>query len=34
METILEIKNLSHSYHTLEGETLALSDLSFTMQKG
>lgn len=34
METILEIKNLSHSYHTLEGETLALSNLSFTMQKG
>lgn len=34
MESILEIKNLSHSYHNLEGETLALSDLSFTMQKG
>lgn len=34
METILEIQNLSHSYHTLEGETLALSNLSFTMQKG
>lgn len=34
MEAILEIKNLSHSYHNLEGETLALSDLSFTMQKG
>lgn len=34
MEAILEIQNLSHSYHTLEGETLALSNLSFTMQKG
>ncbi|MBQ8559376.1 MAG: ABC transporter ATP-binding protein [Tyzzerella sp.] len=34
MEAILEIKNLSHSYHNLEGETLALSDLSFTMQRG
>lgn len=34
MESILKIRNLSHSYHNLEGETLALSDLSFTMQKG
>ena len=34
MKAILEIKNLSHSYHNLEGETLALSNLSFTMQKG
>lgn len=34
METILELQNISHSYHTLEGETLALSNLSFTMQKG
>ena len=34
MESILEIKNLSHSYHNLEGETLALLNLSFTMQKG
>ncbi len=34
METILEIQNLSHSYHTLEGETLALSNLSLTVQKG
>lgn len=34
MTAILEIQNLSHSYHTLEGETLALSNLSFTMQKG
>lgn len=34
MEPILEIQNLSHSYHTLEGETPALSHLSFTMQKG
>lgn len=34
MDTILEIKNLSHSYHNLEGETLALSQLSFSMSKG
>ena len=34
METILEIRNLSHSYHNMEGETPALSNLSFTMQKG
>lgn len=34
METILEIKNLSHSYHTIAGETPALSHLSFSMQKG
>ena len=34
MEAILEIRNLSHSYHNMEGETLALSDLSLTMQKG
>lgn len=34
METILEIKNLSHSYHNMEGETPALSHLSFTMEKG
>ena len=34
MASILEIKNLSHSYHNLEGETLALLNLSFTMQKG
>ena len=34
METILEIKDLSHSYHNMEGETPALSHLSFTMEKG
>jgi len=34
MESILEIKNLSHSYHNLEGETKALSHLSFKMHKG
>lgn len=34
METILEIQNLSHSYHSPEGETPALSHLSFSVQKG
>lgn len=34
METILEIKNLSHSYHTTEGETPALYDINLTMKKG
>lgn len=34
MEPILEIKNLSHAYHNLDGETPALSNLSFSMQKG
>ncbi len=34
MEFILEIENLSHSYHNLEGETKALSQLSFGMHKG
>ncbi|MEE1314695.1 MAG: ABC transporter ATP-binding protein [Faecalimonas sp.] len=34
METILEIRNLSHCYHTTEGETPALSHLSLHMQEG
>lgn len=34
METLLEIQNLNHSYHNMDGETAALSNLSFTMEKG
>ena len=34
METVLELQNISHSYHTHEGETPALKDLSFTLNKG
>lgn len=34
MEAILEIKNLSHSYHSLEGETPALKNISFSVPKG
>lgn len=30
----LEIKNISYSYQTLEAETLALQDISFTVQEG
>ena len=29
MKTKLEVKHLDYSYHTLEGETLALSDITF-----
>jgi len=34
METILEITNLSHSYHSLDGETAALKDISFSVPLG
>lgn len=30
----LEIKNISYSYQTLEAETMALQDISFTVQEG
>ena len=34
MEPILEIKHLNHSYHSLEGETPALLDISFSVPRG
>lgn len=34
MERVLELKNVHYSYHTLEGETPALSDISFSLRKG
>ena len=34
MENMLELKNISHSYHGTEGETTALSDLSFVLKQG
>ena len=34
MEPIIKLEHISHSYHTLEGETPALSDLSFSVPKG
>lgn len=30
----LEVKGLSYSYHTMEGETLALSNISFSIETG
>jgi len=34
MEKVVEIKNVSMNYHTLDGETPALRDLSFDVYKG
>ena len=34
MEEILELKHSYYSYHTMDGETSALSDISFGMKEG
>ncbi len=34
MENILELRDISHSYHGTEGETIALSHLSFSLNRG
>lgn len=34
MKKYLEIENLSYTYHTLSGETTALNDISFSLDKG
>ena len=34
MENILELQDISHSYHGMEGETQALSHLSFSLKQG
>lgn len=34
MQPILELHNINFSYHTLEGETKALSDISFSLSPG
>ncbi len=34
MKSKLEVKDLCYSYHTLEGETQALSDISFDLKDG
>lgn len=34
MRELLNIENLSYSYHTLSGETTALSDVSFSVSEG
>lgn len=34
MEPILELKNIHYAYHTMEGETKALSNISFSVNSG
>lgn len=34
MEQVLELKHIYYSYHTLNGETPALQDISFSVEKG
>lgn len=34
MTPILELKDIDYSYHTLDGETKALSGISFSLTKG
>lgn len=34
MSTLLELKNIGYSYHSLHGETVALRDISFQIHQG
>ncbi len=34
MEQVLELKHIHYAYHTLDGETPALTDISFALNKG
>lgn len=34
MNQLLILNHVSHTYHSLDGETVALSDISFTLDKG
>ena len=34
MDQVLELKNIHYTYHTLDGETPALTDISFSLNKG
>ena len=34
MSNILELKKIGYSYHSLQGETLALQDISFGIKEG
>ena len=34
MDTMIQLKNISFSYHRQDGEIKALSDISFTVKKG
>lgn len=33
-EQILELKSIYYAYHNMEGETRALTDISFAMKEG
>lgn len=33
-EQILELKSICYAYHNMEGETRALTDISFAMREG
>ena len=34
MEKLMEISHVSYSYHSMQGETPALSNINFTVHKG
>lgn len=34
MDTLLSVSHVSYSYHTLSGETPALSDITFSVKEG
>ena len=34
MDKVLELKHIHYAYHTLDGETPALTDISFALNKG
>ena len=34
MDTLLDVRNVCLSYHTMEGETRALSNISFQVEQG
>lgn len=34
MDTLLDVRHVSYSYHTLSGETPALSDITFSVKEG
>ena len=34
MHSLFEIQHLSYAYHTMQGETAALSDITFTVNTG
>lgn len=34
MANVLELQNINHSYHSIEGETQALSNISFSLESG